>query len=53
MWLHPLPRLPFCQATFGASFLALDWGRGFVLLINGEVANCTAGQFPAAKTAAG
>ncbi|MDR7992045.1 transglutaminase domain-containing protein [Thermosynechococcus sp. TG252] len=36
LWLRQLPRLPFCQATLGASFLALDRVRGFILLINGE-----------------
>ncbi|MCI3281227.1 transglutaminase [Synechococcus sp. PCC 6717] len=36
LWLRQLPRLPFCQATLGASFLALDRVRGFILLINAE-----------------
>lgn len=30
LWLRQLPRLPFCQATLGASFLALDRVRGFI-----------------------
>ncbi|XFA72245.1 hypothetical protein RYO59_000469 [Thermosynechococcaceae cyanobacterium Okahandja] len=36
LWLRQLPRLPFCQATLGASLLALDRVRGFILLINPE-----------------
>lgn len=28
LWLRQLPRLPFCQATLGASFLALNAGTG-------------------------